>query len=162
MRPIDWLVDDRLRSTGGWTRSPHEDDVLTPTGVFQEVTAPRRGNTGAGAEACRFARGAVIFAEGDPATACTSSAPGKVKLGRKTPDGRENLLAVAGPADMFGELSIFDPVPGRRPRRRSPRCPPHRWTAALREWIGKRPEIAEQLLRVLAAGCAGRTTCSPI
>jgi CRP-like cAMP-binding protein len=38
---------------------------------------------------------------------------GRVKIGRKSPDGRENLLVVAGPSDMFGELSIFDPGPGR-------------------------------------------------
>ena len=33
---------------------------------------------------------------------------GKVKLARHAPDGRENLLTVMGPSDMFGELSIFD------------------------------------------------------
>lgn len=32
---------------------------------------------------------------------------GKVKLARHAPDGRENLLTVMGPSDMFGELSIF-------------------------------------------------------
>ncbi|NDB86659.1 MAG: hypothetical protein EB127_28790, partial [Alphaproteobacteria bacterium] len=29
---------------------------------------------------------------------------GKVKLGTKSPDGRENLLMILGPGDMFGEL----------------------------------------------------------
>ena len=36
---------------------------------------------------------------------------GKVKLGRTAADGRENLLAVMGPGEMFGELSLFDPGP---------------------------------------------------
>ena len=27
------------------------------------------------------------------------------------PDGRENLLTIMGPQDMFGELSVFDPGP---------------------------------------------------
>ena len=36
---------------------------------------------------------------------------GKIKLGRRSNDGRENLLAVLGPGEMFGELSLFDPGP---------------------------------------------------
>ena len=30
---------------------------------------------------------------------------------RRAPDGRENVLAVMGPSDQFGELSVFDPGP---------------------------------------------------
>jgi CRP-like cAMP-binding protein len=76
---------------------------------------------------------------------------GKVKLGRHSPDGRENLLAVMGPSDMFGELSVFDPGP--RTSTATAVTDVRLATmdrAGLREWINKRPEIAEQLLRVLA------------
>ena len=45
------------------------------------------------------------------ATSSTSSLDGKVKLGRTSSDGRENLLAILGPGQMFGELSLFDPGP---------------------------------------------------
>ena len=38
-------------------------------------------------------------------------ASGKVKISRRAPDGRENLQAVLGPSDMFGELAVFDPGP---------------------------------------------------
>ena len=34
-----------------------------------------------------------------------------MKLGRTSSDGRENLLAILGPGQMFGELSLFDPGP---------------------------------------------------
>jgi CRP/FNR family cyclic AMP-dependent transcriptional regulator len=34
-----------------------------------------------------------------------------VKLGRRSADGRENLVAILGPGEMFGELSLFDPGP---------------------------------------------------
>src|SRR5258708_7654602 len=56
-----------------------------------------------------------------------------------------------GPSDMFGELSIFDPGP-----RTSSATTITEVRAvsmdrdALRAWIADRPEIAEQLLRVLA------------
>lgn len=56
-----------------------------------------------------------------------------------------------GPSDMFGELAIFDPGPRTSSaiaitdvRAASMDRP------ALRGWIADRPEIAEQLLRVLA------------
>ena len=44
-------------------------------------------------------------------TGSTSSREGKIKLGRRSNDGRENLLAVLGPGEMFGELCLFDPGP---------------------------------------------------
>jgi CRP/FNR family transcriptional regulator, cyclic AMP receptor protein len=36
---------------------------------------------------------------------------GKIKLGTTSSDGRENLLSILGPGEMFGELSLFDPEP---------------------------------------------------
>jgi CRP-like cAMP-binding protein len=36
---------------------------------------------------------------------------GKIKLGTTSADGRENLLSILGPGEMFGELSLFDPEP---------------------------------------------------
>jgi CRP-like cAMP-binding protein len=66
-------------------------------------------------------------------------------------EGRESLLTIMGPSDMFGELSIFDPGP-----RTSSATTITEVRAvsmdrdALHAWIADRPEIAEQLLRVLA------------
>ena len=59
----------------------------------------------------RLARGKVLFNEGDQGDRLYVVTEGKVKLGRTSPDGRENLLAVLGPGEMFGELSLFDPGP---------------------------------------------------
>lgn len=57
----------------------------------------------------RIERGDVLFEEGEPGDRLYVITSGKVKLGRKSPDGRENLLAILGPGEMFGELSLFDP-----------------------------------------------------
>lgn len=57
------------------------------------------------------ARGEVLFHEGEPGDRLYVIRSGKIKLGRRSNDGRENLLAVIGPGEMFGELSLFDPGP---------------------------------------------------
>ena len=56
-------------------------------------------------------RGDVLFNEGDEGNQLYVVTEGKIKLGRSSADGRENLLALLGPGQMFGELSFFDPGP---------------------------------------------------
>jgi CRP-like cAMP-binding protein len=98
-----------------------------------------------------FTAGQVIFARGDLGAALYILVEGKVKLGRCADDGRENLLTVLAPPDMFGELSILDPGP-------------QPWTATavtdvrvvtvdrlqLQAWIDEYPAIANWLLRLMA------------
>jgi CRP-like cAMP-binding protein len=127
------------------------DEVLTRSGLFQGVETDATEAVASSMEYLDVARGQVIFSEGEPGDSLYIVVSGKVKLGRRAADGRENMLAVMGPADLFGELSIFDPGPrtatavavtdARLARMRQ---------SALRPWIKDRPEIAEQLLRVLA------------
>ena len=69
----------------------------------------------------RLERGDVLFHEGDPGDRLYVVTEGKVKLGRTSPDGRENLLGVLGPGEMFGELSLFDPGPRTATATASPR-----------------------------------------
>lgn len=61
--------------------------------------------------ATRMERGDVLFNEGDQGSSVYVVGEGKIKLGRASGDGRENLVAVLGPGEMFGELSLFDPGP---------------------------------------------------
>jgi CRP/FNR family cyclic AMP-dependent transcriptional regulator len=127
------------------------DEVLARAGIFQGVEPAAAEALARSLEAVEFPRGHEIFAEGEPGDRLYIILSGKVKIGRRAPDGRENLLAVMGPSDMFGELSIFDPGP-----RTSSVTTVTEVKAvsldrpALRKWINERPEIAEQLLRVLA------------
>ncbi|MCO1582193.1 MULTISPECIES: Crp/Fnr family transcriptional regulator [unclassified Crossiella] len=127
------------------------DETLARAGIFQGVDQAAAEALASSLEAVDFPRSHVIFAEGEPGDRLYILQSGKVKLGRKSPDGRENLLAIMGPSDMFGEMSIFDPGP--RTSTATTVTEVRALTMdrpALREWINKRPEIAEQLLRVLA------------
>jgi len=92
-----------------------------------------------------------VFVQREPGDRLHIVIAGKVKIGNRSPNGQENLLAILGPSDMFCELSVFDPGP-----RTSSATIITEVRAvsmdrdALRTWIADLPDIAEQLLRVLA------------
>ena len=54
-------------------------------------------------------RGETLFDEGDLGDRLYIVTEGKVKLGHTSNDGRESLLAVLGPGEILGELTLFDP-----------------------------------------------------
>ncbi|MQA14413.1 MAG: cyclic nucleotide-binding domain-containing protein [Pseudonocardiaceae bacterium] len=127
------------------------DESLARAGIFQGVDPAAVDALASTLEPVDFPRAHVIFNEGELGDRLYIVESGKVKIGRKSGDGRENLLAVFGPSDMFGELSIFDPGP--RTSTATTVTEVRAMTmdrTALREWITKRPDIAEQLLRVIA------------
>jgi CRP/FNR family transcriptional regulator, cyclic AMP receptor protein len=127
------------------------EETLARAGIFQGVEPAAAEALAQTLEPVEFARGHVIFTEGEPGNRLYILESGKVKIGRKSPDGRENLLSIMGPSDMFGELSIFDPGPRTSTATTVTEVRAlHMGRHELREWIAKRPEIAEQLLRVLA------------
>ncbi|KAH8398417.1 hypothetical protein KR215_009288, partial [Drosophila sulfurigaster] len=125
-------------------------EILSRAGIFQGVEAAAVNTLIEQLDSTTFPRGTTIFDEGEPGDRLFIIVSGKVKLARHAPDGRENLLTIMGPSDMFGELSIFDPGP-----RTSAAVCVTEVTAAtmdsqmLHDWIRAHPEISEQLLRVL-------------
>ncbi len=100
----------------------------------------------------RMGRGETLFHEGDPGDSLYVILDGKIKLGRTSSDGRENLLAVMGPGEMFGELSLFDPGP-----RTTSAIAVADTTLialghhALQAFLSGRPEVATHMLGALAA-----------
>jgi len=127
------------------------DAIVANSGIFQGVDRSAVTALMAELQPIEFPRGHEIFAEGAPGDRLYIIVEGKVKIGRRSPDGRENLLTIMGPSDMFGELSIFDPGP----RTSSATTITDVRVAsmdrrALKGWVAERPQITEQLLRVLA------------
>ena len=96
-------------------------------------------------------KGNTLFQEGDAGDRLYVVTEGKIKLSHASGDGRESVLMVLGPGDMFGELSLFDPGPRTA-------------TAVavtdskvlglgntdLNPWLAGRPEVAQKLLQALA------------
>lgn len=92
-----------------------------------------------------------VFAEGDRGDRLYFIASGKVKISRCSPGGRDLILAVLGPSDMFGLQSVLDPGP-RTSNAVTISALQACWAdrATVRGWIAEHPTITEQLLRVLA------------
>ncbi len=127
------------------------DEALRKAGLFQGVDVADVEAISSEFEIMEVSRGQILFHEGEPGDSLYIVLSGKVKLGRRASDGRENLVAVMGPADQFGELSLFDPGPRTATAvvvtdGRVARLP----KAALQKWVEERPRIAMQLLRVVA------------
>lgn len=100
----------------------------------------------------RLNKGDILFHEGDGGDRLYVVVSGKVKLGRSGSAGRENLLAVLGPGQMFGELSLFDPGPRSTTATAVTACEIRTLEHhELMGWLIGRPEVAQGLLGQLAA-----------
>jgi CRP-like cAMP-binding protein len=96
-------------------------------------------------------KGEVLFSEGDPGDRMYVIVDGKIKLGQTSGDGRESLLAVLGPGEMFGELSLFDPgVRTSTATGLTDAIVLGLGNDQLRPWLAGRPEVAAALLQALA------------
>ena len=87
------------------------DAVLATAPLFAGVDPATADLLASAMTTRKVDRGHVVFTEGDTGDRLFIVIEGKVKISRSAADGRENLLAVLGPSEMFGELSLCDPGP---------------------------------------------------
>jgi CRP/FNR family transcriptional regulator, cyclic AMP receptor protein len=126
-------------------------EMLARCAIFEAISPPAAAALAGRLQPVTFPRRRTIFVEGQPGYDLYVLLSGKVKIRHRTTDGRESLIAVLGPNDVFGELALFDPGP--RTSTVTTVTPVHAVTLdrqALRSTIVTHPEIAEQLLQVLA------------
>ncbi len=127
------------------------DDVLSSAPLFAALDAEASAALRTSMEPTTIAKGDVLFREGQLGDRMYVITEGKIKLAHTAPDGRESILAVLGPSELLGELSLFDPGP-----RTATAIALTDVVAlglghqALRPWLTGRPEVAESLLQALA------------
>ena len=129
-----------------------DNDVLRQAPLFSSLDDEAMTGLQSSLATARLRRGEVLFNEGDNGDKLYVVLDGKVKLGRTSSDGRENLLAILGPGSMFGELSLFDPGP----RSATVTAVTDAEFAALSHedllrWLEGRPGVARGLLTQLAS-----------
>lgn len=127
------------------------DNVLRQAPLFAALDDEAAAALMASTVEVRLAKGQDLFLEGEQGDRMFVITEGKVKLGHTATDGRESLLAILGPGELLGELSLFDPGPRTATATALTDATliavGH---SALRPWLAGRPEVAEALLQALA------------
>src|SRR6185312_7372039 len=93
------------------------DEILARAGIFQGVEPSAVSTLITQLQPVDFPRGHTVFAEGEPGDRLYIIVSGKVKIARRSPDGREQLLRVLARRlrrtnNNLADL-IFTDVPGR-------------------------------------------------
>jgi CRP/FNR family transcriptional regulator, cyclic AMP receptor protein len=83
-------------------------ELLAKTHLFEGVAASDLESLRPAIRTRTFERGSYLFREGDPGSHLHVVVQGQVKIGRISQGGGEVVFAIAGPGEVFGELSLFD------------------------------------------------------
>lgn len=128
-----------------------EESVIARVPLFEKLRQSDQMELLRMMEEVRLRRGEVLFDEGDLGDRLYVITEGKLKVGHTSIDGRDNLIAVLGPGEMLGELTLFDPGPRSttataisRASLLSLRHP------ELMRFMQTRPQLAQDMLRSLA------------
>jgi len=134
-----------------WHTRPVDADVVKEAPLFAALNDDDVQALRATMSSVHLDRGDILFREGQRGDRLYVIVTGKIKLGRTSSDGRENLLSIQGPGEMFGELSLFDPGP------RTATATAVAETEliglaneSLQEFLRERPAVALALLAALA------------
>jgi len=74
----------------------HEDDLEKIAGISIERN---------------YRKNMILFMEGEPGEAFYYIKSGKVKVFRSYEDGKEHIVHIFGPGDVFGEATLFNNIP---------------------------------------------------
>src|SRR4051794_13844867 len=86
-------------------------EILAKAPLFAGLPEEERERLGRLLRPRRYARGEVIFLEGDAGTALCLIAEGGVRIQLTGADGREVVIAVYGAGEIVGELALLDGDP---------------------------------------------------
>jgi len=129
-----------------------DEVVVRKAPIFSGLDDSAAASLRASMTLVKLRKGQSLFKEGDDGDHLFIVSNGKVKLGTKSPDGRENLLMILGPGDMFGDLSLFD----SGPRTATATAVTDTKLLSLGQdkvipWIKEHPEVSLHLLARLAS-----------
>ena len=128
-----------------------DEAIVRRAPLFTALDDASAASLRASMETVRLAKGATLFSEGDRGEHLYVIVEGKLKLGTSSGDGRENLLSILGPGEMFGELSLFDPGP--RTSTATAVTDVHLLSLGhdqVSPWVTRHPQVALHLLARLA------------
>jgi len=87
------------------------DDVLRRSALFRRVAPDDRQRLAAVAGLREFAKGAMLFQEGDASESLYTVVTGRVKVFKSTPRGTDVILEIFGPGDPVGAVAVYESRP---------------------------------------------------
>lgn len=82
--------------------------VLRQSFPFDRLPEPDLEHLAGRLVARRYGRGQAIFGRGEPGSSMMAVIDGRVRIGITAACGREMLLGIVGPGELFGELTALD------------------------------------------------------
>ena len=91
----------------------HEENkaFLRRVPLFSSLNEMQLDQLAAGSVRKSYPRGRTIVAEGEPSQSLYILLSGRAKVQRSDSEGKEVILAVIGPREFFGEMSLIDDSP---------------------------------------------------
>lgn len=83
-------------------------ELLRRSELFSAFSDAALERMHAAATAVDYERNQIVFEDGDEADDLFVVKTGRVAIGRRSADGRESLVALMEPGDLFGEMPLFD------------------------------------------------------
>jgi CRP-like cAMP-binding protein len=125
-------------------------ELIAAVPLFQSLSEGDRAVLAGSFVRHSFDRGEMIFRQGDPGAHLYLVESGRIKITTLAVDGREAFVAIIGPGQVFGELSLFE----RQERTADARSMEPTILHALahddfRPYVAAHPEVAWELLKVL-------------
>lgn len=125
--------------------------LLNQVSIFEQLEGEDLEQLSALLRTRRYAKGEVIFHQGDVGTSLYIIRKGQVAIRLSSPDGKEVILTLLDRGDFFGELALLDGEP------RSTDAVAREETDLLtiqredfRKWLDARPKVALGLLATLS------------
>lgn len=125
--------------------------ILSQVTLFHALTSDERQALATCLRRRHYAKGQIIFVQGDPGTSLYLIDSGRVKIVLTSDEGKERVLAILGPHDFFGELALLDGEPRSADAVAQEPC--QLWLlqrADFLRYLETRPQVASLLLAVLS------------
>jgi CRP/FNR family transcriptional regulator, cyclic AMP receptor protein len=84
---------------------------LVGSELFSNLGAEALARVAVKASTLRLERNDALFSEGDQADELFVVLTGRIAIAKRSTDGRESLVALMEPGDIFGEMPLFDDEP---------------------------------------------------
>jgi CRP-like cAMP-binding protein len=82
-------------------------EAISTIPLFQDLPEDQRADLAGIVQEKIFERGREIFSEGDEGSGFYVILSGRVKIYKLSAEGREQILHIFGPGEMFGEVPVF-------------------------------------------------------